>query len=336
MLRQRPASTRHCRALRLIELNNNRIDGPIPLSIGKCTELRELYLEANRLSGPIPPSLGTCTALKALVLDNNELSGQIPDSICRLSTLQELSAYSNRLTGPIPASLFADLSEDDDADKAEHTALTDGRSRRSAWVGNDKTSRGSSKRQGTDEDEDKDEGEGKGEGEREKARCRRPLRLVDLSGNLLSGQLKDCGFGAHLRDLKFLDLSSNCLSGRLPPGLGECGALEHLSLADNKLYGGVAESPVWRLTRLVHLDMSENGMFGPLPRAALSRMVRLRELRWHSNELLGELPLDAFARLAGTLTHVILAPGNSGLDGQQAQREAALRRLLPMSKAICV
>jgi Leucine-rich repeat (LRR) protein len=320
-------------SLRVVELNNNYLEGTIPHTIGDCSQLTELYLEANTLSGSIPSSLGDgCTALRALVLDSNNLGGAIPDSIGGLTALRELSAYDNKLSGPLPPLLFAD-----------HNKLNDGEPPQDSQAENGKHA----KRGGNDSDDD--EGGNDGDISQSKAGkiilnnsaleqpkrkfIQRQLRMVDLSGNALTGDLRHCGFGRHLHSLQYLDLSSNGLKGQIPVGIGECTALEHLSLADNVIMGSASELSVWRLTRLVHLDLSQNNFIGFLPRRLLGKLVQLRELRFHSNELMGKLPLDAFAMLRRKLTHVVLAPGNL-FDGDSATRTAALQRLFLKSVLI--
>ena len=59
----------------------------------------ELHLNANRLQGPMPRSLGTLSALSVLRLENNSLAGAIPFEICKLQPhLTQLTLGYNLLT----------------------------------------------------------------------------------------------------------------------------------------------------------------------------------------------------------------------------------------------
>ena len=66
--------------LAVLDLSNNHLSGPIPLSLSGLVELEELRLHGNQLSGPIPTQLGRFSKLTALWLADNRLSGAIPVS----------------------------------------------------------------------------------------------------------------------------------------------------------------------------------------------------------------------------------------------------------------
>ena len=92
--------------LAVLDLSDNQLSGPIPLSLSGLVELEELRLQGNQLSGPIPTQLGRFSKLTALWLSDNQLSGAIPGELGRLANLEELFlGGSNQLTGCIPASL---------------------------------------------------------------------------------------------------------------------------------------------------------------------------------------------------------------------------------------
>ena len=46
-----------------LNLENNRLSGPIPAELGQMTSLQYLDLSRNQLSGPIPPGLNQMTSL---------------------------------------------------------------------------------------------------------------------------------------------------------------------------------------------------------------------------------------------------------------------------------
>jgi len=85
-----------------ISLDEYRLTGSIPDSIGSFTELRQLDLEYNRLSGSIPPTIGQLTLLEDIWLNDNFLTGPIPSSIVTLTSVGQINFDFNRLTGSIP------------------------------------------------------------------------------------------------------------------------------------------------------------------------------------------------------------------------------------------
>ncbi|KAI7750469.1 hypothetical protein M8C21_028940 [Ambrosia artemisiifolia] len=113
-------------ALEVLELYDNKLNGPIPESIGKLNNLRVLILSSNQFTGSIPKALERLRSLEVLVLSKNgltgpvpsflgkltkldlsynQLSGSIPESLGRLTGLTLLRLASNLLTGPIPVSI---------------------------------------------------------------------------------------------------------------------------------------------------------------------------------------------------------------------------------------
>ncbi|KAI4370424.1 hypothetical protein MLD38_018778 [Melastoma candidum] len=92
--------------LTVLDLRNNELQGMIPRDM--CSSggrLAILQLDGNRLTGPIPPEIGNCASLYLLSLSHNNLTGPIPGSIARLSDLKILKLEFNELTGEVPQEL---------------------------------------------------------------------------------------------------------------------------------------------------------------------------------------------------------------------------------------
>ena len=83
--------------------NKNKRPGCI-LITSLLTELRILNLGDNSLTGPIPSSITELSNLHELNLRNNNLDGNIPSNIGDALNLQIIDLMYNNLTGSIPSS----------------------------------------------------------------------------------------------------------------------------------------------------------------------------------------------------------------------------------------
>ncbi|MBA0756181.1 hypothetical protein Gogos_000032, partial [Gossypium gossypioides] len=87
-------------------ISNSNIHGSIPPSICSSTSLRVLDLSNNSLSGPIPQCFFQMSgSLGVLDLRQNNLSGIISDTFSKSCKLQTLKLNQNRLEGKVPKSL---------------------------------------------------------------------------------------------------------------------------------------------------------------------------------------------------------------------------------------
>ncbi|XP_030442835.1 receptor-like protein 7 [Syzygium oleosum] len=87
-----------------IDFSGNRLEGPIPDTLGDLQALYFLNLSHNDISGSIPPVLGNLHQLESLDLSWNFLNGTIPDQLENLDFLSFLNLSKNQLVGSIPAS----------------------------------------------------------------------------------------------------------------------------------------------------------------------------------------------------------------------------------------
>ena len=70
--------------IKILWMNQNELNGPIPTSIANLANLSRLDLSENNLTGVIPKIIGNLIHLESLDLDHNKLSGSIPTSIRKL------------------------------------------------------------------------------------------------------------------------------------------------------------------------------------------------------------------------------------------------------------
>lgn len=102
---QLPAALADLPRLRVLDLHNNAITGPIPPEIGRLANLVQLDLSVNQLSSVLPAALGDLAALQWLMLPHNQISGPIPSELGQLAALHTLDLSHNQLSGVIPESL---------------------------------------------------------------------------------------------------------------------------------------------------------------------------------------------------------------------------------------
>ncbi|KAF7849490.1 hypothetical protein BT93_L0731 [Corymbia citriodora subsp. variegata] len=97
-------SHRHHRVT-ILDLNSQRLSGPISPHIGNLSFLRVLSLENNSFCLGIPSQIGRLRWLQLLDLSNNSLIGEIPRNISGCSNLVYISIWYNQLVGGIPVEL---------------------------------------------------------------------------------------------------------------------------------------------------------------------------------------------------------------------------------------
>ncbi len=88
-----------------LNLNNTRIDGPIPPEIGNLVHLEWLTITSAHLTGPLPPELGNLVNLTKLELNANRITGPLPPELGNLVNLQELNLQVNEVDGSLPPEL---------------------------------------------------------------------------------------------------------------------------------------------------------------------------------------------------------------------------------------
>ncbi|KAJ6799679.1 leucine-rich repeat receptor-like serine/threonine-protein kinase BAM1 [Iris pallida] len=289
------------RHLRLLDLYNNNLSGPIPPSLSNLTSLRHLHLGGNFLSGPIPPSLSSLPNLLYLALSGNELSGPIPPQLSSLPRLRELylgyfntfsagipPAFANLttlvrldaancgLSGPIPPelgalqnldTLFLQVNSLTGEIPPELGALSSLKSldlSNNALTGQIPPTFSSLAN----------------------------LTLLNLFRNRLHGAIPEFVGSDRLASLEVLQLWENNFTGSVPRGLGRNGRLRLLDLSSNKLTGSLPEGLCsgGRLETLIALG---NFLFGPIP-DSLGRCASLTRIRLGENYLNGSIPGGLF------------------------------------------
>ncbi|KAG6642321.1 hypothetical protein CIPAW_09G134400 [Carya illinoinensis] len=216
-----PIETGNLSSLFVLSLAYNKLEEPIPNTVGRLRMLQGLYLEGNRLKGPIPSDLCHLTNLVDIGFGGNELSGHIPACINNLTSLRNLYLGSNQLTYIVPLSLWSltYLLEVDLQSNSLSGSL-------SLEIGNMKTLKllYLSRNQFSGFIPETIGG-------------LQDLANLSLAANQLEGSIPE-SFGKMV-SLEFLDLSDNKLSGEIPKSLEALRYLKYLNLSFNKLRGEI-------------------------------------------------------------------------------------------------
>ncbi|XP_042519794.1 receptor-like protein kinase BRI1-like 3 [Macadamia integrifolia] len=132
------------------------------------------------------------------------------------------------------------------------------------------------------------------------------LSTLDLSYNLLSGNIPAAFFAQSPPSLKHLDLSHNNLSGEFSVlEFGSCGNLTLLDFSHNVLSGNGLPAGLRNCQLLQKLDLSHNLLQDGIP-SALGSFRNLQYLSLAQNYFSGEIPPE-LGRTCGTLLELDLS-----------------------------
>lgn len=256
--------------LELVELQYNKIAGPIPASLRKAAKLRDINLYANKFSGELPAWIVELTSLENIEFARNELTGTIPAEIDKLTKLRHLSLWGNALSGELPPSLgrLASLEYLELAANKFSGSIPEslgGLSKlRGLWLGENRLSGDIPASLGNLTN----------------------LETLYLAQNELTGGLPSTL--TRLSLLGELDVSENQLSGTLPASLGDMTSLVRLVIYENQIRGPIPDS-IGRLAKLERLYANGNLLEGEIP-ASIGQLSKLQYLFFATNRLTGSIP----------------------------------------------
>ncbi|KAF2283830.1 hypothetical protein GH714_016313 [Hevea brasiliensis] len=97
----------------LLELSNNKFEGPISPSISGARGLTRLLISGNNFSGKLPAEMCELHEVIEINLGRNQFEGELPSCITELKKLQKLDMQDNMFSGEIPSSVgsLRDLTE---------------------------------------------------------------------------------------------------------------------------------------------------------------------------------------------------------------------------------
>ncbi|KAK7393238.1 hypothetical protein VNO78_21788 [Psophocarpus tetragonolobus] len=276
--------------LKQLYINNNELDR-FPAWLTQLVNLEFLDLSKNSIYGLIPHTIGELKKLESLYLDKNNLHGSIPYSLGQLTNLHNLGLSQNQLESLIsdirwPKQLvYLNLTKNrimgslpqDTGDRLPNVTLL--------LLGNNLIN-----------------------GSIPISLCKLNLYNLDLSGNMLSGEIPDCW--RPTQKLHEINLSSNNLSGVIPRSFGNLPSLSWLHLNNNSLHGKLPSS-LRNLKNILILDLGENHISGIIPSWIGIVLSSLQILRLRQNIFSGAIP----SQLCQLSTLQILDLSNNNLMG---------------------
>ncbi|WIA12826.1 hypothetical protein OEZ85_006454 [Tetradesmus obliquus] len=259
--------------LEVLNLRGNKgLTGGLPSIWSALTALRTVDLSSTGISGNLPPFWASLQELRVFRAANcSGVSGQLPLEWGILRSLEELVVTNSQLDGALPA--WTDAG----AVRAAGAAALSAAER----VANDAGDAGLSPASVEQRTRTVRYSSGRVEPQAMAAASIRavtaikvalaaapagtrfmPLRVIDLSGNKLTGQLVP-GWSL-FEQLQVLILSRNALSGPLPESYARLTTLTALDLSGNS-FAGLLPSTWVSMRQLVFLDVSSNAMVSPTP-----------------------------------------------------------------------
>ncbi|PIA46525.1 hypothetical protein AQUCO_01500222v1, partial [Aquilegia coerulea] len=276
-----------------LNLNDNQLEGEIPVSIVLNRNLEELKLFNNKFSGNLPGNLGVNSNVDHFDVSNNKFVGKFPSFLCNGKKLTRLIAFGNgftgnlsenygncrslyyvrisdnEYTGEVPVSLWSHAGislfeiRNNRFEGLIHASISSARNLSKLFISGNNLS-----------------------GELPVEMCRLPLLVaLDASRNRLSGKLPECM--TEMKNLQSLKLQENMFSGEIPKRVSSWTALTELNLAGNRFSGKIPRE-LGKLPVLNYLDLSDNLLSGEIPVELTN--LKLNKFNLSVNKLEGSIP----------------------------------------------
>lgn len=309
--------------LSYMALNDNLLEGEVPVSLASNPNLQILRIFNNSFTGKLPEDLGRNSDLEELDVSTNGLIGELPKYICERHKFKRLITFKNHLSGTLPEQYG-------DCHSLEYVRIMDnqlsGKVPPNFW-----------RLPGLhvlEMDNNRFEGSVSISGARE-------LTRLLISGNRFSGQFSAeiCEF----HELIKIDMSRNRFTGEVPLCITGLRKLQKLSLQENMFTGEIPRN-VNSWTDLTLLNLSYNQFSGTIP-PELGNLPNLDYLDLAVNSLTGEIPPE----LANLKPSLFKVSGNklsgevpsgfnnkaylSGLVGNPGLCSPVIKALSPCSKS---
>ncbi|XP_057436860.1 cuscuta receptor 1-like isoform X2 [Lotus japonicus] len=115
------------------------------------------------------------------------------------------------------------------------------------------------------------------------------MRRIDVSDNVITGQIPSKNISSIFPNLRFLNMSINEIQGSISHEFGQMKLLDTLDLSDNYLSGEIPKNISWDRSSLRFLRLSNNKLNGPVF-PTLSALKHLEQLYLDGNSFSGSIP----------------------------------------------
>ncbi|KAL6003307.1 hypothetical protein ACLOJK_023530 [Asimina triloba] len=224
--------------LTVLDLGNNSLHGKIPSYLFTLPSLQKLVLSQNHLGGQLNVFGNASFPLETIDLSYNKLQGQIPSSIFRYTGLKVLDLSSNNFSGSLDLVIIQNTKNLSWLGLSDNKLLVNANVDSSSFPQLRKLYLGSCKlKQFPDF-------------------LRNQSRMVelDLSNNIIDGEIPNWMWSVGSGSLRYLNLSQNSLTRLQQPYNLSSSSLSILDLHSNQLQGEIPNPPV----TVVVLDYSKN------------------------------------------------------------------------------
>jgi len=307
--------------LYVLSLSHNMLSGPIPVSLGYLSNLEELMISSNFLEGFVSKEhFSNLTKLRNLVASSNSLTLQVstnwvppfqlqtlgvgswalgprfPSWLQSQKDLRRLILSNASISDVIPSwfwslcSQFYHIDFSQNQFRGNIPSLSCGKQ---IYLGSNNFSgplpNVSSGIRYLDLSNNSFHGSLSPFVCEQKDKMRRNLFFLDLSKNLLYGELPNCWM--NYSTLQVLNLGSNKLTGNIPSSLGSLSKLGFLLLSKNNLSGELPLS-LQKCEYLMIVDLSENHLSGGLSIWLGNSSSRLVTIVLRLNRFDGSIPQE--------------------------------------------
>ncbi|KAK9127435.1 hypothetical protein Syun_016232 [Stephania yunnanensis] len=274
--------------LEILDLEQTKLTGNIPYSIGNLKSLRELFLQQTSMNGTIPKSLGQLSELEWLDLSLNAWDGELTED--HFANLANLIFLIISFDEKPPKPLFFNLSSNwvCPFTKLSYLDLTNCQLGPffPSWIRN-------LNRLGDIMLENV--------GISDKIPNWFPkiypsLQALDLSNNQIRGKLPlELRNGLKFTEMDMLNLRGNLFSGTIPLNINETMPnLSHVSLSNNLIEGSIPSS-ICNLKLLEVVSLSSNNLSGELPQECWKDLQFLEVIDLSNNHLSGKVPISIWS-----------------------------------------
>ncbi|KAL2570852.1 hypothetical protein AAZV13_18G215600 [Glycine max] len=323
-------SLRAFSSVRMLSMSENEFKGTIVAGDwSKLKKIEELDLSGNEFEGPLPSSFVNMTSLRELEISHNHFIGNFDSNIASLTSLEYFGFTENQFEVPVSFSTFANHSKIKLIDGGGNRFILDSQHSLPTWIPKfqlQELSVSSTTETKSlplpnfllyqnslislDFSSWKLEGDFpywllENNTKMTEALFRNcsftgtfqlPMRSlpnlskIDVSDNIIVGQIPSNNISSIYPNLQFLNLSRNNIQGSIPRELGQMNSLDSLDLSDNHLSREIPKDIFGVGHRLNFLKLSNNKLEGPI----LNIPNGLETLLLNDNRLTGRLPSNIF------------------------------------------